>query len=225
MSQITCRDLTIGYDGQAIRKNISFSINEGEYLYIIGENGAGKTTLMRTILGIQAPLSGQVLLDETIQNGGIGYLPQQTQIQRDFPASVGEIILSGCQNNMGLRPFYRRKEKNKAMDMMEKLHIKQLQNCCYRELSGGQQQRVLLARALCASEKILLLDEPVAGLDPQATRDLYELIADINHEDRITVIMISHDMDAVEKYASHVLCFGDSLFYGTKQEYERSMQV
>ena len=156
--QLECKDLTVGYDGKAILKNINFSVEEGEYLSIVGENGSGKSTLMRTLLRLQQPLSGEVILGNGLNREEIGYLPQQTVIQKDFPASVREIVLSGCQNRCGLRPFYNREEKEYAYQMMEKMQIIHLEKRCYRELSGGQQQRVLLARALCATRKILLLD-------------------------------------------------------------------
>ena len=225
MSQIICQNLAIGYDGKAILKDINFSINEGDYLCIIGENGSGKSTLMRTLLHLQQPVSGTFLLGDGLQSNEIGYLPQQTAVQKDFPASVREIILSGCQNRVGMRPFYNRSEKKRASEMMEKLQITNLANRCYRELSGGQQQRVLLARALCATKKILLLDEPVSGLDPKVTDEMYRIVEKINREDNITIIMISHDIKAAMKYAGHIVHIGEKVFYGTKQEYERRCTV
>ena len=163
--QILCENLSIGYGSMVLHDNINFSVNKGDYLCIIGENGCGKSTLMRTLLGLQPPLGGKIVFGDGLKQNEIGYLPQQTAVQKDFPASVREIILSGCQNKCGLRPFYSRKEKRVAGEMMEKLQITHISNKCFRELSGGQQQRVLLARALCATSKILLLDEPVTGLD------------------------------------------------------------
>ena len=221
MSQIICQNLAIGYDGKAILKDINFSINEGDYLCIIGENGSGKSTLMRTLLHLQQPVSGTILLGDGLQSNEIGYLPQQTAVQKDFPASVREIILSGCQNRVGMRPFYNRSEKKRASEMMEKLQITNLANRCYRELSGGQQQRVLLARALCATSKVILLDEPVTGLDPKVTADFYELLKQLNDKG-ITVIMVSHDLHAVS-YATHILYIdSDDSFYGTKKEFLNS---
>lgn len=225
MAQITCQNLAIGYDGRSILRNINFSVNEGDYLCIIGENGTGKSTLMRTLLRLQQPVSGMIQYGDGLKNNEIGYLPQQTMIQKDFPASVREIILSGCQNRVGMRPFYNRSEKKRASEMMEKLQITNLTNRCYRELSGGQQQRVLLARALCATKKILLLDEPVSGLDPKVTDEMYRIVEKINREDKITIIMISHDIKAAMKYASHIVHIGEKVFYGTKQEYERRCTV
>ncbi len=220
MSQIICQNLAIGYDGKAILKDINFSINEGDYLCIIGENGSGKSTLMRTLLHLQQPVSGTILFGDGLQSNEIGYLPQQTAVQKDFPASVREIILSGCQNRCGLRPFYNRAEKRQAAEMMEKLQITHLSNRCYRELSGGQQQRVLLARALCATKKILLLDEPVSGLDSKATEEMYQIIETLNRKDKIAIVMITHNINDSVKYASHIMHIGKNVFYGTKQEYD-----
>lgn len=175
MAQIICRNLAIGYDGKAIVQNMNFSVNTGEYLCVIGENGAGKSTFMKTLLGLQPPIQGEILFGDNLKQNEIGYLPQQTEVQKDFPASVREIVLSGCQNQLGLRPFYNRKEKSYAEAILNKLQITDLAEQCYRELSGGQKQRVLLARALCATKKMLLLDEPVAGLDPKAAKEMYYL--------------------------------------------------
>ena len=222
MAQITCQNLSVGYEGKAIVQNMNLSVNEGEYLCVIGENGAGKSTFMKTLLGLQPPIGGTISFGDGLKKDEIGYLPQQTAIQKDFPASVREIVLSGCQNRCGLRPFYTRKEKKHADEMMEKLQITNLARRCYRELSGGQQQRVLLARALCATKKMLLLDEPVSGLDPKVTGEMYQLIERINREDHITIVMISHDIQAAAAYASHILLVGKELFYGTKDAYLKS---
>lgn len=218
MAQLTCNNLTIGYDGKTVLKGLNFSVKRGDYLCIVGENGSGKSTLMKTILHLLAPLEGSIVIENKQQPGGIGYLPQQTVVQKDFPASVWEIVLSGCLNRCGLRPYYSRDEKQLSRENMEKMGISHLSKRCYRELSGGQQQRVLLARALCAAGKMLLLDEPVSGLDPKATAEMYELIQKLN-EEGITIIMISHDIGAAVNYASHILHMGDPLFFGTKDEY------
>lgn len=222
MAQITCQNLTLGYDGKAILHNLSFSINAGDYLCIVGENGSGKSTLMRTLLGLQPPISGNIIFGDGLSSNEIGYLPQQTFVQRDFPASVREIILSGCQSRCGFRPFYNKLEKELAENAMKKMRIEKLAKRCYRELSGGQQQRVLLARALCATGKILLLDEPVSGLDPTVTAEMYRLIRHLNQDDGITIIMISHDIGAAVNYASHILHIGNECFFGTKQAYLKS---
>lgn len=221
MALLTIQNLSLGYDSHAIVENLNFSVNTGDYLCIVGENGSGKTTLMKTLLHLQEPVSGQILIGDRLKKNEIGYLPQQTIVQKDFPASVREIVLSGCQGRCGLRPFYNKNEKQLAEDNMERMGISAFRNRCYRELSGGQQQRVLLARALCATRKILLLDEPVSGLDPKATAEMYSLIADLNHEG-ITIIMISHDIAAAVHYASHILHIGTTVFYGTRDEYMAS---
>ena len=219
MSQIKCTDLTLGYGSQQILTDLSFTVNAGEYLCIVGENGSGKTTLMKTLLGLIKPLAGKIEFDDGVTAKTIGYLPQQTDVQRDFPASVREIVLSGCLGHDGFRPFYNKADKELAARAMERMNITELSRRCYRELSGGQQQRVLLARALCATEKLLLLDEPVAGLDPKVTQEMYELIDDLNKKDGVTIIMISHDVDKAVRYASHILHIGSDLFFGTREEY------
>ena len=218
---LVCEGLSLGYENTLLLRDLSFAVREGDYLCIVGENGSGKSTLMRTLLRLQPPLSGRVTLAGGLRANEIGYLPQQTEVQRDFPASVREIVLSGCQARLGRRPFYGREEKRLAAESMEKLGITALSDRCYRELSGGQQQRVLLARALCATRKLLLLDEPVSGLDPRAAAELYELIEGLNREG-ITVIMISHDMHYALRHASHILQIGRDWFYGSKADYLRS---
>ena len=221
MSQLICRDLCLGYDGREIVHGLNFEIDAGDYLCIVGENGSGKSTLMRTLLGLQQPMSGKVLTGEGLLQKEIGYLPQQTAVQKDFPATVREIVISGFQGRCGLRPFYTKEEKRIAEENVERMGISHLAKRCYRELSGGQQQRVLLARALCATGKMLLLDEPVSGLDPKATAEMYRLIEKLN-SDGITVIMISHDMEAALSYADRILHIGNTVFFGTKQEYLNS---
>ena len=224
MAQLTCQNLCAGYDGRPVLQDLTFELLAGDYLCIVGENGSGKSTLMKTILGLQAPISGRILTGDGLRKNEIGYLPQQTVVQKDFPASVREIVLSGCQGRCGSRPFYNKEEKQLASDAMDKMQITRLARRCYRELSGGQQQRVLLARALCATQKVLLLDEPVSGLDPKVTAEMYTLIEKLNREDGITVIMISHDVAAAVRYASHILYIGDTVFFGTKEAYLHSPQ-
>lgn len=221
MAIITAEHLTLGYDSQAIIKDLHFSVNAGDYLCIVGANGSGKSTLMRTLLSLQPPMSGTISFGDGLRQNEIGYLPQQTVVQRDFPASVREIVLSGCQARCGLQPFYNKEEKALAEQNMERMSITHLADRCYRELSGGQQQRVLLARALCATRKVLLLDEPVSGLDPKVTAEMYQLIKDLNKEG-ITIIMISHDIDAALNYSSHILHIGEHIFFGTRDEYLHS---
>lgn len=218
MSLLDIQNVSLGYDSNVILENLNFTVNKGDYLCIVGENGSGKSTLMKTLLNLQDPIKGKIVKGDGLLPNEIGYLPQQTVIQRDFPASVSEIVVSGFQARCGLRPFYNKEEKKLARENMERLGILNLSKRCYRELSGGQQQRVLLARALCATRKLLLLDEPVSGLDPKVTADMYNLIKDLNN-DGITIIMISHDISAAIKYASHVLHIGSNVFFGTREEY------
>lgn len=219
MAQLTLQELSLGYDARVILRGLNLSVEAGSYLCIVGENGSGKSTLMKTILGLHPPISGAVITGDGLKQNEIGYLPQQTVVQRDFPASVREIVLSGCQGRCGLRPFYSKAEKQLAAAQMERMGILPLAGRCYRELSGGQQQRVLLARALCATQKMLLLDEPVSGLDPKVTAEMYRLIEALNRQDGITIVMISHDIAAAVKYATHILHVGASVFFGTTQEY------
>lgn len=221
MAMLTVRNLSLGYDSHMIIKDLNFTVNTGDYLCIVGENGSGKSTLMKTLLHLMEPAGGEIVMGDGLKENEIGYLPQQTIVQRDFPASVREIVMSGCQARCGLRPFYNKEEKGLAQSNMERMGITDLADRCYRELSGGQQQRVLLARALCATRKILLLDEPVSGLDPNVTAQMYDLIHRLNTEG-ITIIMISHDIMAAVRYASHILHIGDRVFFGTREEYKRS---
>ena len=222
MALLRCEGLSVGYDSKEIMHGISFSLNEGDYLCIVGENGSGKTTLMKTIIGLQSALKGSITFGDGLLKNEIGYLPQQTELQKDFPASVREIVLSGCQTRCGLRPFYSKAEKEIAYTAMKKLGISDLSRRCYRELSGGQQQRVLLARALVATKKLLLLDEPNTGLDPKVSAELYSIINELNQNEKISVIMISHDITAATKYASHILHIGNTVFFGTREEYLES---
>ena len=223
MPQLSCRNLTLGYEGEKVVTELSFDLYAGDYLCIVGENGSGKSTLMKTILKLRTPMSGQIITGDGLEPGEIGYLPQQTVVQRDFPASVREVVRSGCLNRCGARPYYNAAEKQLAEQNMEKLGISSLARRCYRELSGGQQQRALLARALCATRKILLLDEPAAGLDPNAAADMYGLIEKINAEG-ITIIMISHDIASAVRFSTHILHIGvgSVLFFGTKTDYLKS---
>lgn len=198
---IKCIDLDIGYDGKAVVSGLNLKINDGDYLCIVGENGSGKTTLMKTLLGLIPLLGGSI---QGLNKNDIGYLPQISDIQKDFPTTVEEVVLSGTK-----KLFYRKKEKDLMRFNLERLNIANLSKCKFSELSGGQRQRVLLARALCASKKILLLDEPVSGLDPKATAMMYEIINKLNKEDGMTIIMISHDLNGSLKYASNVLNVGE----------------
>ena len=222
MPLLICKDLSLGYEGHEIVHKLNFEISSGDYLCIVGENGSGKSTLMKTILGLQPPVGGTVITGDGLKQNEIGYLPQQTIVQKDFPASVWEIVLSGCGNRTGLRPFYNREEKLIAKENIEKMGMTQHIRICYRDLSGGQQQRVLLARALCATRKMILLDEPASGLDPIVTSEIYDIIEHLNRDDGITVVMISHDIAAALRYANRILHIGRNVFFGTKEEYMAS---
>ena len=218
MSQISCKNVSLGYEGQIVTKNINFEVNKGDYLCIVGENGSGKSTLVKALLGLLKPISG------SINKAGdrIGYLPQQTEIQSDFPASVREVVVSGCAGSVSSF-FYGKKEKETALKCMKRMRIDNLASKSFRELSGGQKQRVLLARALCAADDILLLDEPVTGLDPAVTAELYKILKKLNHDDNMTIIMVSHDISSALKYATKILHIGHSqLFFGDNAEYLKS---
>ena len=223
MAILQCENLRFAYDGSTVLEGVNFSLKAGSYLCIVGENGSGKSTLMKGLLGLKAPDGGHITFGDGLKSTEIGYLPQQTQLHRDFPASVWEVVLSGCLNSLGRRLFYSAEDKKRAAYNMERMGIEELRDRSYQELSGGQQQRVLLARALCATKKMLLLDEPVTGLDPIATGEMYNLIKLVNLCDNITVIMVSHDIHAAARYATHILHLGQKqLFFGTAAEYRES---
>lgn len=223
MNLITCKNISFVYDGVPAVKDLDFSVEPNDYLCIVGENGAGKSTLVKGLLRLKKPASGTIHMGNGLLAKEIGYLPQQTAVQKDFPASVYEVVLSGCLNRLGLKPFYTKRDKELANENLQKMGITKLKNRCYRELSGGQQQRVLLARALCATKKVILLDEPAAGLDPVVTQNLYELIRQINEDMGITIIMVSHDIHAAVQYAKHILHLCHSqLFFGTTEDYRNS---
>ena len=221
MALLICKNLTVGYDGVAVVSGLDFSLVSGDYLAVIGGNGAGKTTLIKTVLGLIKQISGEIETGDGLKRNEIGYLPQQTAVQKDFPASVWEVVLSGCLSKTGLRPFYNKEEKRLAEEMLTELNIAHLKKCPYRELSGGQQQRVFLARALLATKKVLLLDEPVAGLDPLVTEEMYKTIEDLNKKGT-SVIMVTHDIAAAKKYANKILYIGAKIFFGSKEEFIES---
>ena len=217
---IEVNDVTLGYEGQAIWEHLSFTVNRGDYLAIVGENGSGKSTLLKSLLGLLKPMSGSIERSDSLKSGAVGYLPQQTKAQKDFPATVYEVVLSGFLSAKQGRFFYAAKEKSAALMNMGKLGILELRDKCYRELSGGQQQRVLLARALCAAGELLILDEPVTGLDPAAAQDLYRTLAYLNEKEHIAIVTVTHDMENALRYASAILHAGQKQwFYGTAQEY------
>ncbi len=220
MALISCENVCLCYENNIVIENLNFSVNDSDYLCIVGENGSGKSTLIKSVLGLKDTASGHLHYGDGLTSKDVGYLPQQTTAQKDFPASVFEVVLSGCVSRKKNRFFFGAKEKSVALENMKKLDIVELKNKCYRELSGGQQQRVLLARALCAGKKMLLLDEPVTGLDPVVTMELYNLIKKINKELGVTIIIVSHDLHAAVANAEHILHLNKSdSFFGTTEEY------
>ena len=226
MAIVSVKDLSFAYDGKTVLEGVNFTLSAGDYLCVVGENGSGKSTLVKGLLGLKAPDGGSIVFGEGLKPTEIGYLPQQTQLQRDFPASVGEVVLSGCLNSLGRRLHYSAADRERARMNMERMGIEELAKHSYQELSGGQQQRVLLARALCATKKLLLLDEPVTGLDPIATGEMYNLIKLVNLCDNITVIMVSHDIHEAVRYATHILHLGQrQLYFGTSADYKESAQA
>ena len=223
LHQIECRNLSLSYDGRTVLEGADFTVDSGDYLCIVGENGSGKSTLIKALLSLKRPSGGEIIFGEGLGKGQIGYLPQQTNIQRDFPATVSEVVLSGCLGKSSFKPFYSAEDKKRAAMNMERMGISDIASVCYRELSGGQMQRVLLARALCAAEKMILLDEPVSGLDPLVTKEMYRMIEELNRCYGMTVIMVSHDFSAAVKYATKILHLDRSVkFFGTKEDYIKS---
>lgn len=225
MALITCQNASFGYDGTTVVSNLNFEINSGDYVCIIGENGSGKSTLIKGLLQLKSPQKGSLIMGDGLKAKEIGYLPQQSAAQKDFPASVWEVVISGRLSARGIFPFYSAEDKKIAKQNLKLLGIEDLKNKCYRELSGGQQQRVLLARALCATQKVLLLDEPVSGLDPKVTQEFYNLMEKINKTEKIAIIMVSHDIQSAVKYADYILhLHNKQLFYGKKEDYVNSLE-
>ena len=217
---IKCEHVDFGYDNQDAVVDVNMEVDAGDYLCIVGENGSGKSTLMKGLLGLLKPTAGRLTVAEELRRTGIGYLPQQTAAQKDFPATVREVVLSGALSRTGRLPFYSRAEKELAEKNMEKLGITPLRKHCYRELSGGQQQRVLLARALCAAGELLILDEPVTGLDPAAAQELYRTLEYLNKQEGIAIVAVTHDIRSALRYADHILHAGHgTYFFGTAADY------
>ncbi|HIX16523.1 MAG TPA: metal ABC transporter ATP-binding protein [Candidatus Hungatella pullicola] len=220
---IQCSHVDFGYENQDAVVDVTMEVNPGDYLCIVGENGSGKSTLMKGFLGLLKPTKGTIVIDEELKKSGIGYLPQQTAAQKDFPATVREVVISGCLSRRGNRPFYSPKEKKLAADNMKRLGIWDLAGCCYRELSGGQQQRVLIARALCATDRLLILDEPITGLDPSAAAEFYSIIDKLNRDEKVAIVMVSHDIENVVAHGDKILHLKRHvLFYGTVSDYLNS---
>ncbi len=217
--QIECREISLGYNNKKIVENLSFVVNKGNYICIVGENGVGKTTLMKSILGMVKPICGSIIRSSELEKSNIGYLTQSSDLQKDFPASVKEVVMSGFQQKCGFRPFYKKSEKLEAKNIMNRLGIDSLANKCFTQLSGGQKQRVKLSRALCATNGILFLDEPTLGLDSYVSSEMYEVIHELNVKDKVTILMITHDIECAITYATHILKIGEENFFGTKEEY------
>ena len=224
MALIAMKDVTIAFEGTVAVDHVSFEVNPGDYVVVVGENGSGKSTLMRAMLGLVRPRSGRILYGDGLVKNQIGYLPQQTAAQRDFPASVEEVVLSGCVNRMGRRFFFNRTDREKAGRNMRLLDVYGLRKRSYRTLSGGQQQRALLARALCATDAMLLLDEPVTGLDPAAAAEFYDVIRDLNRKHGVAVVMVSHDLGGAMRDANKVLQMDRGMdFFGSARDFEARM--
>lgn len=222
---IVCRDASLGYEGQSVLAHLDLTIRAGDYLCIVGDNGSGKSTLLRGLLGLLSPQSGEILRAPELRQGAVGYLPQQTRAQRDFPATVFEVALSGCLNQKGSRFFYTRAQKSQTLMNLGKLGVLEWKDKCYRELSGGQQQRVLLARALCAAGRLLILDEPITGLDPAAAQDLYKTLDYLNRTEHMAIVMVTHDLAPALRSAKTVFHIGQrGTFLGTVADYLASPQ-
>ena len=222
---IVCRDVSLGYEGQTVLSHLDLTIRDGDYLCVVGDNGSGKSTLLRGLLGLLPPQAGEILRAPELERGAVGYLPQQTRAQRDFPATVFEVALSGCLNQKGSRFFYTRAQKSQALMNLGKLGVLEWKDKCYRELSGGQQQRVLLARALCAAGRLLILDEPITGLDPAAAQDLYKTLDYLNRTEHMAIVMVTHDLAPALRSAKTVFHIGQrGTFLGTAADYLASPQ-
>ena len=220
---LKCEHVDFGYENQDAVIDVSLEVSTGDSICIVGENGSGKSTLMKGILGLLKPTEGKIEISEELKKAGIGYLPQQTAAQKDFPATVFEVVISGCLGKRGNRPFYSPKEKQTALSNLERLGIADLKKSCFRDLSGGQKQRALIARALCATDKLLILDEPITGLDPSAIQDFYNIIRKLNREEQVAILMVSHDMANIVRQAGKILHLQQkALFWGTVQDYLKS---
>ena len=220
---LKCEHVDFGYENQDAVIDVSLEVSTGDYICIVGENGSGKSTLMKGILGLLKPTEGKIEISEELKKAGIGYLPQQTAAQKDFPATVFEVVISGCLGKRGNRPFYSPKEKQTALSNLERLGIADLKKSCFRALSGGQKQRALIARALCATDKLLILDEPITGLDPSAIQDFYNIIRKLNREEQVAILMVSNDMANIVRQAGKILHLQQkALFWGTVQDYLKS---
>lgn len=222
MKLLDVKNLKLGYEGRAVINNLSFSVNSGDYVCIVGENGSGKTTLFKGLLGLLKKYDGVIEYSSDISSRHLGYLSQKPPYTKDFPASVTEVVMSGFLNRSFFGFGYGKDQKKEAKDIMKKVGVSALSKRSFNELSGGEQQKVLLSRALCATKKLLLLDEPTSALDPLATNEFYSIVDSLNAEG-VAVLMVSHDVNSAVKAASHILHLGsDSYFFGTTHEYIHS---
>lgn len=223
MPQLSCKNITIAYEKEIVLSDVSFDIEAGDYVSIVGENGTGKSSILKGILGLVPLRSGEVTFEEGFRRNHIGYLSQQNPMQKEFPASVYEVVLSGCLNSRGRKPFYGSREKAVVRENLDRLGMAEYARKSFADLSGGQKQRVLLARALCSADRLIFLDEPVTGLDPVAIKELYSLIERLNKELNITIVMVTHDIENAMIYSDKILHLTrDDYFFGTRQEYLES---
>ena len=220
---IKCENLCASYENKEVLKNINFSVDENDYVCIVGENGSGKSTRVKCLLGLKALSQGSIEFDKNVKKNKIGYLPQQSMIKSDFPASVSEVVLSGCVNSLGGRLFFGKKHKERAEYFMHIMDICNIKKTSFQELSGGQKQRVLLARAMCAAEKLIVMDEPVTGLDPLVTSEFYKAVSKLNKEEKVAIVMISHNVKEAVNHAKHILHLGENIcYFATTEEYKES---
>lgn len=221
MNLIESHGLRIGYDATTDMACPDFAIGPEDFLCVMGPNGSGKSALVKTLAGLMPPRAGELVMSDGLQDGGIGYLPQRTPLQDDFPATVREIVRTGCQSLRGLRPFFSCAEKDMAERALIRFGLADLAHRPYRSLSGGQRRRALLARALCVPRRLLLLDEPTAGLDEQAVETLYACLASLRTEG-LAILMVTHERTSVHQLASHVLRMGQRAAFravtGRKEE-------
>ena len=222
MSLVRVKNLTLGYNGQAILKNLSFVVEEGDFICVVGKNGSGKTTLVKGILGLIKPMQGEVVFED-LQPNFVGYTPQETNVNEYFPATVFEIVLSGSLNRAKRKFFYSQSDKKEALEKLELLKLIKIKNKSFNELSGGQKQKVLLARSLMATNKLLILDEPSNNLDFETKKDFYEILKKINQEQRITIIMITHDLDHDNLIGNKILSLREEIFYGKTEDFVRKI--
>ena len=229
MDLVVLRGVSFSYDGFPVLTDIDLTIREGDFLAIIGPNGSGKTTLVKIILGLLAPSAGKVELlgvppGELIERSRIGYVPQKaTNIDPYFPASVEEVVgmalLAGGRPRMALG----RDSRARILKALEAVGMAEFSRWPIGRLSGGQQQRVFIARALVTSPRILFLDEPTTGVDAETQTAFYDMLDRLNRRDKLTIVLITHDIGIVNKHVTSVACLNERLAYhGSHAEFCRS---